>query len=318
MAGEALNHAWNSLRVRDIPSALKRILGLAEHSDADFALKPTATELSALQAISRKIRGEMPPAVFVHGVLPRSGTNYAANLLALHPDINAFPRDMWEIPTLATTPASLAWRHEWLARFPENEPIVGRFEPLCWTANGMLRALQTEAPTKHMLCKSPHMRHASLFDAICPDDTLVMVVRDGRDVIASSRGTFKDRLLSKNFRQLTTEWRQATELALELAAAGQPKRLLWRFEDLVADPEAILRRDLPKIGLDPDKFPYAELSQMPVFGSSTDQREGNDRWNPVEKKAAFNPVGRGQTLPQGKLAAFARAAGPTMAKAGYT
>lgn len=318
MAGETLAHAWRSMRIADIPLALRRLTGMAELSDSDFALRPDEAETQALQEIGRQIRGDQPPALFVHGVLPRSGTNYAANLLALHPDIHAFPRQMWEIPTLATARASLAWRHEWLARFPENEPIVGRFEPLSWIANGMLRSLQHDSPDKRMLLKSPHMRHVSLFDAIFPNDFLIMVVRDGRDVIASSRGTFKDRLLSKNFRQLANEWRQATGLALDLANENHPRRLLWRFEDLVADPEAVLRRDLPKIQLDPDKFPFDQLKTMPVFGSSTDNRVGNDRWNPVEKQASFNPVGRGQTLPASKLSSFMRTAGAVMAKAGYS
>lgn len=318
MAVETLKHAWQSLRLIDTPSILRRLAGLGEFSDTQFAWAVSADEKQHLQKIARDIRNQAPPALVVHGVLPRSGTNLAANILALHPAIHAFPRSMWEIPTLATAPASVAWRHEWLARFPENEPIVSQFEPLCWIANGMMRSLQAHAPEKHLLVKSPHMRHVSLFEAIYPDDQLVMVMRDGRDVIASAKGTFKDRLIAKSPKQLAREWRQATELALDLAAGDNPRGILWRFEELVADPRSVLERDLPKIGLDPKDYPFDKLNNLPVFGSSTDKREGNDRWNPVEKNTNFNPVGRGKSLSPRLLSMFEREAGSVLAKAGYS
>lgn len=315
MAERTIEHAWKSLRLVDLPRTAKRLLGLPEDSDFSFSLHPSPDEHAATVKAARLARGAAASAIFVHGILPRSGSNFAANLLAMHPDLHAFPGDLWEVPTLATARASLAWRHEWLARFPENARHVSRFEPLAWTANGMMRCLQDHAPKKRLLLKSPHLKHASLFDCVFPGDKLVIILRDGRDIIASSRATFKDRLVSKGFRQLATEWRQATELAMKLEAQGH---LLWRYEELVADPEGMLRRDLKKLQLDEARFPFRELNNLPVFGSSTDQREGSQRWNPSKKPRNFNPVGRGQSLGARKLRSFANIAGQTMAKAGYS
>ena len=315
MAIETIKHAWRSLRVTDLPLAIRRLFGLAEPGGEAYAMRPSDDEKTAARKAVRAIRTPAPPSIFVHGVLPRSGTNFAANLLALHPDVAAFPRQMWEMPILPTARASLAWRHEWLARFPENEPLVTRFEPLAWSAAGLMQSLQTDSMDKRMLFKSPHMRHLTLFDSIFPDDTLVMVVRDGRDVIASSQKTFKDRFVTKSFRQLLSEWQMATELAFELA--NDERKILWRYEDLVADPESALRRDLPRIGLDPSRFPFERLADLPVFGSSSDRRQGSDRWNPVTKQSDFNPVGRGRSLPARQLAAIERHAGSLLAKAGY-
>ena len=235
----------------------------------------------------------------------------------MHPDVLPFPREIYEFPTLASADGLVAWRAEWLSRFTRNAGAISEFEPLVWLANGMLNCLQAECGKGHMLFKSPHMRHLGLFDAVFPDDILIMVVRDGRDVIASSRKTFKNRLFSKNFRQLAVEWRQATQTALAIAGNANPKRLLWRYEDLVREPEAVLRRDLPAIGLDVQKFPFERLKELPVIGSSVDERDDDARWNPTQKSKDFNPIGRWQSWPERRKLAFARMAGPVLSQIGY-
>lgn len=316
-----LAYAWRSARLAELAPLLRRGLGLAYGDPGLAAQAPlTAAQHAHLQAQSRAIRGPVDrPSIFVHGVLPRSGTNFAANLIARHPDVQAFPRDIYELPLLRAAGGMRAWHDEFLAHFPRNAETVHRHEPLSWLAAGMMRALASENPGQALLFKSPHMHHVALFEAIFPDDALVMVLRDGRDVIASSEATFKQRWLAKNVGQMTREWRLATEAAIEIAAADRSGRcVLWRFEDLVRDPLALLERDLPKLGLDPARFPEDALADFPVFGSSTDPREGERRWQPSARPADFKPIGRWQHWPKRRLDRFMRDAGATLARAGYS
>ena len=53
---------------------------------------------------ARQIRGNSrPPAIILHGIMPRAGTVYVGELLRLHPRIEAFPYRLWEIPFLQLT-----------------------------------------------------------------------------------------------------------------------------------------------------------------------------------------------------------------------
>ncbi|HLT01456.1 MAG TPA: hypothetical protein VK001_04725, partial [Geminicoccaceae bacterium] len=64
----------------------RRALGLAAARRDDFMAAPAPDEAARLEAIAGAVRGaDAPPAIFVHGVLPRSGTNYLADALSLHP-----------------------------------------------------------------------------------------------------------------------------------------------------------------------------------------------------------------------------------------
>jgi len=298
-----------------LPSLFRRAVGLPSLSQA----APISGERKLfLQRQSRAARGTpIKPAIFVHGVLPRCGSNFVANTLALHPSISAFPRQIYELPLLAMATASISWYHEFLSRFPRNAKVLDPYESLVWLANGMIRALQAEAGSRTILLKCPNMHNIDLFDCIFPEDMLVLVVRDGRDIVESSTRSFSGHLFAKNRRQLTIEWKQATDAALRVKAEREQRTLLWRYEDLVAGGEELLREDLPLLGLDPDEFPYDALSQLPVFGSSTNDAAGQVDWRPAERHENFRPVGRWQHWSKRQLEAFERRAGSTMKTMGY-
>jgi protein-tyrosine sulfotransferase len=317
-----LRHLGGFIRFGQSGQLLRRLFGLPDLTPTDFHFSLPAEEVARLAAIARRVRGaDHRPAVFVNGVLPRSGTNFIANALALHPTIAAFPRQIFEFPLLEIAPGARALRHEWLAHYPANEAIVHRHELFAYLAAGWLADLQADAPDRHLLFKSPHVRQLSLFRAAFPEDRLVLCLRDGRDVVASTLASFqKRRLTGKSFRQLVHEWRLATEAVLACAPGGphgHRHTIVVRFEDMVTDHAAEMRRILAAAGLDAAVYPFDHLAQLPVFGSSSAKPSGQWQWQRSKRDATFNPVGRFENWPEARKRAFHHLAGDTLRRAGY-
>jgi protein-tyrosine sulfotransferase len=299
----------------------RRLLGMPVWRAADFSSPLAAADVARLADLACAVRGaDYPPAILLHGVLPRSGTNYLANAIALHPDVAGFPRQMWEFPLLHVAPGAEALQSEFIAMFPANEALLGKHEFLAYLASGWLAALQGEAGARRILMKSPHVQHIGLFPAIFPRDKLVLCLRDGRDVVASTMRTFGSHLLRKSFRQVVTEWKLATDAALAFAEGSpghHPNAVVVRYEDGVREPQQLMQRLLARLDLDPARFPFDRLDHLPVIGSSTSEAEGAARWQPVKRDPAFNPIGRWRSWPKRRMKEFMDIAGDTLARAGY-
>jgi protein-tyrosine sulfotransferase len=326
-----LGHVPQFFRLAQSGQYLRRLIGLPVWQPEDFLFDLAPETQARLAAIARRVRGPAyRPAIFVNGVLPRSGTNFIANALALHPDVAGFPRDIHEFPLLEIAPGGAALQHEWLSLYPANAALVQPFEVFGYLASGWLADLQADAPDRQLLFKSPHVRQIALFRALLPRDKLVLCLRDGRDIIASTVATFERGLLGKGFRergvmrktfrQLVAEWRLATEAVLAFAPGGpraDRHTVVVRYEDVVQDPQGQILQILPKLGLDPARFPVDALKRLPVFGSSTSRTNGEQSWEPVKREAGFNPIGRFECWPEHRKRAFLHLAGDVLARAGY-
>ena len=313
-----LRRLWSFMRPDLVGMLARRAAGLRVWSTGDYLPEIPLEEAARLRGIADGVRGtERRQVIFVHGVLPRSGTNLVANALALHPDIEAFPDQLWEFPLLHTAPGAAALREEVLSLFPGNEQRVGRYDLLAFLASGWLADLQSRHPTRDLLLKSPHVRQLSLFRHVFPGDRLVVCLRDGRDVLASSAATFGGVFGGKSFRQTALEWAQATEAALEIGRGSMAGMALVRFEDMVERPAETVASICRSIGLDASAYPYDALAELPVFGSSTNTATGDERWQPVDRASDFAPIGRWKDWPEKRKAAFERLAGETSRKAGY-
>lgn len=312
------------LRVAQLPRYGRRLLGLRTSRPEDFLVPLAPCQSARLAAIAAAVRGATrPPAIFIHGVLPRSGTNFLADALALHPDVHLNPGHLWEFPLLYVAPGSLALEHELVAMFRLNREVIERYELLGYLASGWIADLQRRTGGRRMVLKSPHVQGIGLFRHVFPDDILLLCLRDGRDVIQSSLKTFgRWRPRSKGFTQLAWEWRHATEAILTFEAAGAnayPRAMVVRYEDLVERPEETMCTILRHAGLDPGRYDHAALARLPVRGSSAMPSADAGRWRePQDKPAEFRPVGRWQgDWSAGRRRRFKAIAGEVLVRAGY-
>jgi protein-tyrosine sulfotransferase len=318
---EELRNVLGFARLREVPLYARRLAGLPLSSPADFLAPVEPAAAQRLSAIARAVRGpDAPPAIFVHGVLPRSGTNYLADMLELHPDVYGYPGRIWEFPLLRVATAYEAAQAEFTYAFKRNAEVVTPWETLAYVASGWLAAMQAEAGGRRILLKSPHVQAIGLFRHIFPDDILLLCLRDGRDIIQSSRKTFQRWPLGKSFSQMATEWRHGTDAILTFkpgAPNANPNTQVVYYEDLVCNPAAAMRGVLAHARLDPYVYDFGRLAALPVRGSSAVATQGEARWQPHEKPRDFAPVGRWKAWPRRRLSLFQALAGDSLKRAGY-
>jgi hypothetical protein len=219
----------------------------------DFAAEPGAglrggggdVDKTAIRTRTRCITirppgGSMPPASGVNGAIGQSpaggrtsvrdrleavaficgcghtGTTLLANILAAHPDIY--------VP-LRETAAFCGHR---------------------WRARRTAAALLDEAVHSGravLVEKTPrHIRHLGRIRAWAPGARLVMPVRDGRDVVASLKERHGDARAGER------RWVEETGIVAD--QLGKPDSLIYRYEDLVEDPERLVGKVCAFIGVE--------------------------------------------------------------------
>ena len=321
MPGSNYARILRSSSVADLFTLSRRMFGFQYLSEDHFLPPITPEEGAKLRRLALRARGDGPAPILVMGVMPRSGTNFVRDLLSKHPDVVADPGRLWEFPLLHSSKAMSNFTDRFVSFFPPNAEIVGQWDALAMLAGAWLRELQDEAGQKRILLKTPHVQYLSLAPYIFPDAKIILCLRDGRDVMDSTLGTFtKWSPARKTFSQLAHEWQLGTKAILSFnpgQAHANPDIAIVRFEDMVLNPVQSVEGMLAHLGLDLTRYPTAEIKSMPVRGSSRSKAKPGDRWKPQEKTADFNPVRRWESWSVARRARFDRIAGQTLEAAGY-
>lgn len=313
----------NNARVAQLPYLVRRALRLPATRPADFSTPVSDAEIERMRAIARAIRGENPrPIVFIHGVLPRSGTNYLADIFALHPDVHAHPGRLWEFPLLYVAPSARALQREFVGMFAKNGEVTSEYDFLAMIASGWMKMLQAGNPDKTLVIKTPHVQHIDLFRHVFPDDKLILCLRDGRDVLQSSMDTFKDAPLTrKSFAELCREWSYGADVILDHEAGGRfagPNVAVARYEPVASGDVEAVRALITHAGLEAGRFPYDQYLALPVRGSSNSTMTDTDRWSKPEARTVdFKPIGRWSRWSDKDKARFKAIAGKTLVRSGY-
>ncbi|MFY0691630.1 MAG: sulfotransferase [Paracoccaceae bacterium] len=320
MAGD-YGRILRATRLSDITRHTRRVLGLRYLSEHDFLPPVSEAEKDRLTGLAKRARGPGPAPILLFGVMPRSGTNFLRDLMAIHPDVHADPEGVHEFPLLHAARGAKALRDEYVSYFPANAAMTGPWDALAMLSGAWMREFQVEAADRHVLLKCPHVQNLSLAPFIFPDARIILCLRDGRDVLDSTQKSFSRRSLTrKTFSQLAWEWRLATEAVLAFAPGGalaHPNVTVVRYEDVVAATEETCHTLLAHAGLDPSQYDFDQLPALPVRGSSRSKVAQAERWQPQPKTADFQPVRRWESWSAQKKTRFAEIAGDMLEAARY-
>jgi len=320
MSGGIVEHLL-AARVGDLRAHAHRLLGRPYLRNDNFSPAVSPEEAARIEGLSRRARGGGPAPIIVLGVMPRSGTNFVRDILALHPDVCADPGGLHEFPLLHAARHAAMFRRDYLQYFPSSADAVGRWDLLAMLAGAWLGELQNEAGERHIVLKSPHVQNLTLAPHVFADARLILCLRDGRDVVDSWLSTFdRARLGRKSFDQLATEWSLGAQAILDCEPGGpghHPNMMVVRYEELQAGDAALVTRMLGHAGLAPERYDFAAFEALPVRGSSRSTAAEERKWAPQEKGQDFRPVGRWTSWPERQQARFDRIAGRVLERAGY-
>jgi hypothetical protein len=269
----------------------------------------------------------MAPPLFVLGVR-RSGTTLLRVMLDRSPEL-AIPDESYFIPQIADRHRGridveaflddlrrLPTLREWGVSL---DAIARRLQPGATLSAGIAAVYEAYAEARGKRRwgdKTPmYMQHLRLVERLFPDAIYVHLIRDGRDAALSflsvSPGIMTETWAHpRNAAGFACQWRTEVLCARALGRrAGERRYLEVRYEELVAEPEAVLRRICDFAGL---RFEPAMLEYPGAVDVST---------KPHQQSLARPPTAglrnwREQMAPS-DVEAFERVTGDLLAHLGY-
>lgn len=254
--------------------------------------------------------------IFITSILARSGTNYLANLLRLHPHCRApeapFFEDFFlkEAGKLVDYAATLESDYA-KAGFPRSTDIAKRI--LHRLGGALVSLLEDGLPSDaRIVTKTPLVFGAEHFRRIFPEAHLVVLIRDGRSVVRSYSRSF-----GVDVAEASRRWNEAAIHFLESIEEIRPTASIVRYEQLASDPARILRQLLPHLDLDAGSYPFDNIASLAVIGSSElSLADGAIDWEPVRRPAGFDPARRFRDLSGEDLRCFVEIAGESQERLG--
>jgi glycosyltransferase involved in cell wall biosynthesis len=217
--------------------------------------------------VARRYKPEVRGRFFLVGC-PRSGTTLLQSMLAAHPRLASFPESHFFTslvpahlqPCTAGVAARSARRdfHAYLKRI--DRPELGRrltrrahlMRQFVRRFVGILDELATERGKDHWLEKTPdHLHVIASIEKYLPAARFIHLLRRGEDVVASLYDVTKRYPQhwhgSWGIDRCIDEWSQDVSRSIE--CRGRPNHYFVRYEDLLADPAAVLRELCDFLGL---------------------------------------------------------------------
>jgi len=229
--------------------------------------------------------------IFLLGIMQRCGTNFLNRLLLLHPDLQSHP--VSEDYLIAKShnlfqyveQVSRHWNPSWDPDGAFRRSLIQHL------GNSILLFLQSNIhENKRLIAKTPSVSNVSQVFNLFSHVDLVILIRDGRDVVESGIRSFGWRFEGaiQKYARRTNEIQSFIQSNLN----DDFRYLLVKYEELVLETETTMRKILEFLRLDDSCYDFKAIQSIPVFGSSTYKRKGAVDWKPVEKTSGFNPIRR--------------------------
>ena len=256
--------------------------------------------------------------IFIMGIMPRSGTNFLHRLLCQHPDcgaINTTPvREDYVVYhghwlRYYTKRLKWQWGH-WGADSDFVAPLTSNL------GEGISDFLGTLTEAKRFVTKTPSVSNIDSFFEFFPHARLLIIVRDGRSVVASGMSGF-----GWSFETASREWAKAAQniLSFKKGSKGFEDRFkIVQYESLNTQTVDTLREIFNFLGLEENLYDFDAALKTPVYGSSYLKEEGDKvSWTPKAKSEANVGKKRWDTWSAFEHQRFNRIAGTELKKFGY-
>ena len=269
-------------------------------------------------------------AAYIVSPTQRSGTNFLNYLLNLHPDIvipdeDKFPSeqclysniDFLKHYVYETVKLWSKWRNK------NGFSLEAQVKYLMHSiGNGILDSLAVgNGVNKTLLLKTPDAGHFEDFFHLFSDVKVIILIRDGRDTVESFSASWGGPHV---FRKMTKRWKNRMESIEGFVVRAENSGMSDRFhktsyEALNENGEEELKKILKFLDLSIDLFPWQELENLPILGSSEFKNgQGEVHWDPLIKSKSFQPSRKWKNWDNGKKRAFKRIAGDLLIRQGFT
>lgn len=268
-------------------------------------------------------------ALFVLGILERCGTNYLWDLLRAHRDIAAV--QITEDYSVARSQHLMdyskavfeSWSDVWgIDRNEEKDALLKSIgEGILHFLKSHTEKLNASGKEKHsefLLLKTPSVIGLNNFFAIFPNAYLIIIIRDGRDVIYSIMKSF-----GMSFEEALFRWKKGAKIIINYLSEIKKTKFknqvrLVKYENLFLHTDEEVNRLLAFLELDTNRYDFKDAKTLPVRGSSTFRgNKDNVHWEPVVKNNSFKPIGRWRNWNKFKKQRFNWMAGRFMTQLGY-
>jgi hypothetical protein len=256
----------------------------------------------------------------VMGGAPRSGTTVLRKLFDRHPEICSGAETKLFVPA--------AYNLEWLAQsydLPLTELTAMRDGAPSQAAfiDDFAARVRSAAGKARWAEKTPqNIRHLAWISERFPQASILHIIRDGRDVVCSMRqhpdwrwvdGQWQKVLVPRSVEWYARRW--LADVAAGIAWRDDPRYVEVRYEDLVADPQAVLRAICDGIGAGHDAEWLTGIGPAePAAGPDDGQTKRPD----YEGAVSAVSVGRWRAdLSADEQAEVERLCGPQLRELGY-
>ncbi|MBE9138215.1 sulfotransferase [Nodosilinea sp. LEGE 07088] len=286
--------------------------------------------------------------VYITGIMTRSGTNFLYNLLCLHPQCRGVAAramaedhflDNFNLLDRYVSNVSSHWsRHGRLyEKHPEMESVNQDLQAQLFKSigDGLLLYLSRFGEEQGMwddrdrpkavVTKTPSVNHLSKFFKLFPTTRLIIIVRDGRDMVESNVKSF-----GSNYEFTMRRWAEAANTILKFDEQYKDSKfkdnyLLIKYEDILTDLPEVMTSIFDFLDFDTSLYDFEKAQALPIFGSSenfsktaTKRADGKPTgWKVVEKSTNFQPKARWKDWPDSRKVRFYSIAAEPMQLLGY-